>query len=503
MSATNEPAHLTSRIADFVVSTTLADIPSATVSIAARSIFDGIGLAVAGSRSPVAKIVAEQVGSLGALADEAHVLGTGMATASRFAALLNGISIHADDYDDTQLASRSDRVYGLLTHPTAPVLPVVLALGEQFGSRWDAALEAYILGVEVETTLCEASNPAHYLRGFHSTATFGTLGAAIAAAKLYGLTLDETVRCIGIAVSLAAGVRQNFGTMMKPFHAGRAAENGIVAADLARRGITATAVGLEGPSGYYRAAAGDFDGTAVSELGNPWTLERPGVSIKPFPSGSLSHPTMMTVKQLVSQNNIHPADVRHIDVVTAAHMASALIYHDPRTVLEAKFSMEFCAAVMALGMAGGLETFTESVVFAPDVRDMMRRISFSTSDTVEAAGVDRMRSLVRIALKSGEVVEDSSDFAYGSPALPMSEDDLANKFAGCLNVAGIETDVAAVLAQHVRYVDASTPVAQIVREVTDAVALRVDAQGDGQTKGMVSNSDARTEFGSEQSRASR
>ena len=156
---------------------------------------------------------------------------------ARFAAFANGLAIHADDYDDTQLAVAKDRVYGLLTHPTAPALPPVLALAERDRRSGADLMLAYQVGVEVECKVAEAILPRHYQHGFHSTATCGSIGAAAAAAKLLGLDREATRRALSLGATQAGGLRENFGTMTKPFHAGRAAENGVVAAEIAALGL--------------------------------------------------------------------------------------------------------------------------------------------------------------------------------------------------------------------------------------------------------------------------
>src|SRR5262249_38279004 len=149
----------------------------------------------------------------------------------------------------------------------------------------------YHAGVEVSCKIAEAMGPRHYQDGFHTTGTCGAVGAAAAASKLYGANAEQCARALSIAASEAAGLRENFGTMTKPLHAGRAAESGVVAADLARLGWTASDRILEAPNGFFHAAAGGFDAAAL-KLGRPWTLVSPGVSIKPYPSGSLTHPAM-------------------------------------------------------------------------------------------------------------------------------------------------------------------------------------------------------------------
>ena len=202
----------------------------------------------------------------------------------RFAAFANAVGIHADDYDDTQLAVAEDRVYGLLTHPTAPVLPAALAAGEVKSITGKDLLLAYNVGVEVECKIAEAIAPRHYKQGFHSTGTIGTLGATSATVKVYGLDRPRVLTALGIGASEAAGLRENFGTMTKPLHAGRAAESGVVAADFQRWGGPPPSQILEAPRGFFQAEGGGFDSAAIMDkLGKPWTFVSPGVSIKPFP----------------------------------------------------------------------------------------------------------------------------------------------------------------------------------------------------------------------------
>src|SRR5580704_512513 len=215
---------LTAKVSRFISGTPLDAVPPEAVRLAKHSILDGFGLAVAGARTEGVAIAAAEVASYGGQAGTSTVLGRGTVLPARFAAFLNGMAIHADDYDDTQLAVAEDRVYGLLTHPTAPVLPAVLALAETRGISGRDMMLAYNVGVEVECKIAEAIAPRHYDDGFHSTGTSGVFGSASAAAKLYGFDKAKILTTLGIGASEAAGLRENFGTMTKPFHAGRASE---------------------------------------------------------------------------------------------------------------------------------------------------------------------------------------------------------------------------------------------------------------------------------------
>jgi len=424
---------LTEYVAKFITGTKASQIPDEVMHLGKRSILDGIGLALAGNRAESGHIVREYLKSLGvANGKGATVIGTGIKAPPRFAAFANGIAIHADDFDDTQLAVAKDRVYGLLTHPTAPALPPVLALAERDNRSGLDALVAYQIAVEVETKVAEAINPRHYDHGFHTTATVGTIGAAAGAARMLGLDVEQTRRALGIAASQAAGLRENFGTMTKPFHPGRSCESGIVAAEFARLGWTATPIVLEAGRGFFKAAGGGYEPVAIeAKLGNPWSFAFPGVSIKPHPSGSLTHPGMGLMLDLIRKHDIRPKEVRRVAVGTNRHMPNALIHHRPTNELQAKFSMEFCMAILLLERKAGLAEFTDKVVNRRDVQEMIARIQFSEHPEAEAAGYEKMTTLVEIELADGKKVNGRADFGKGSPTNPMSDDELADKFREC------------------------------------------------------------------------
>ena len=464
--ASDRGAGLTREVAEFAVETDYASIPDGVAGLAKKSILDGLGLALSGSVAESGAIV-ERYLEAQRLGGDTTVIGTGLKVQPRFAAFANGIAVHADDYDDTQLAVQKDRVYGLLTHPTAPCLPAALAVAEQLDcSGRDLAL-AYNLGVEVECKISEAMSPRHYQHGFHSTATCGVFASASAAARLYGLDVPRTRRALAIAASQAGGLRENFGTMTKPFHAGRAAEAGIIAADLAAAGWTAAEGILESPRGFFQAHGGGFALEALSgRLSNPWTFGDPGISIKPHPSGSLTHPGMTRMMELILEHDIHADDVEQVNVGTNHNMPNALIHHRPADELQAKFSMEFCMAILLLRRCGGLAEFTDEVVNSPEVQEMIRRVEFGVHPEAEAAGYDKMTTIIDIRLRDGRTISGRTDFGKGSPANPMSYDEVAEKFAGCAAFAGWDEDRAVQVVEIVRDLESL----ESVRELTGLLA---------------------------------
>ena len=432
MPRNNEPS-LTAYVAEFIVGTHASDIPADVMHLGKRSILDGIGLALAGSVAESGHIVRKYLRSLGcATTKGSTVIGSSMKLPARFAAFANGVAIHADDYDDTQLAVAKDRVYGLLTHPTAPALPPVLAIGERDGRTGRDVLTAYQIAVEVETKISEAINPRHYQDGFHSTATVGAIAAGAGAARLLGFNHEQTRRTLAIAASQAAGLRENFGTMTKPFHAGRACESGVIAAELARLGFTATPIILEAGRGFFKAAGGGYDPQAIDgKLGNPWTFAFPGVSIKPHPSGSLTHPGMGLMLNLILDHNIKPVEIKQVSVGVNRQNVNALIHNRPTNELQAKFSMQFCMAILLLRRKAGLAEFTDEVVNRPDVKAMIEKIDYGVHPEAEAAGYEKMTTLIDIDLTDGRRISGRADFGKGSPANPMSDDELATKFREC------------------------------------------------------------------------
>jgi 2-methylcitrate dehydratase PrpD len=295
---------------------------------------------------------------------------------------------------------------------------------------------AYHLGVEVECKIAEAISPRHYQDGFHSTGTCGPFGSAAASAKLLRLDLSKTLNVFGLAASQSGGLRENFGTMTKPFQAGRAAESGLESAELVALGWSAAEQILEADRGFFRAFGGSYDPPAImGRLGTPWTFVSPGISLKPYPSGSLTHPAMTELARLIETNNIQADQVERVDVGANHNMTTTLLYHRPKTGLEAKFSMEFCMAILLLDRKAGLGEFADKVVQRADVQEMIRRVNFYVDPEAESAGYDKMTSLLKIHLKGARVIAGRADFGKGSPLNPMSFEEVAGKFRGCAEFA--------------------------------------------------------------------
>lgn len=419
-------APVTAYISEFIVNTRYEDIPEDVLALGKKSILDGFGLALAGSASGAGKLARQYLAMEGLCAGKASVIGTKIKAAPRFAALANGISIHADDYDDTAT------IPGDAVHATVPVLPPSFAFSEAGGRTGRDLMLAYHLGVEVECKIAEAISPRHYSDGFHATGTMGTFGSAAACAKLLGLNLSQTAYSLGIAAAEAGGLRANFGTMTKPFQAGHAAENGTIAAELASIGWTASPNILEAPKGYFQAAGGGFEaGQIMNRLGKPWTFVSPGILIKRFPCGTIQQPIMDAMLRLIQQNNISALEVGKVDVGGSQLEFDNLHHHRPKTGLEGKFSMEFCLSVLLVYGKAGLTEFTDAVVNRSELQEMIRRVNFYVDPQIEESA----SRILKIEMKDGTSYSERTGFAKGSPRNPMTLEEVAEKFRGSAQFA--------------------------------------------------------------------
>ena len=240
---------------------------------AARALLDTIGVMLAGASESAAasvqQVVAQESSGL-----QCSVLGTGLRTSATNAALANGTAAHAHDYDDMCFVS--------LAHPSAPLVAAGLAIAERSGATGRALLEAYVVGFEIEARLGRAMNPRHYQRGWHCTSTLGTIGAAAAASRLLGFDARVIGHALAIAASEASGLKENFGTMVKPLHAGLAARNGVLAALLAQAGMTASGSAIEGPQGFLAAMDSESPTLLpfVADLGGRWEILDSGITVK-------------------------------------------------------------------------------------------------------------------------------------------------------------------------------------------------------------------------------
>jgi 2-methylcitrate dehydratase PrpD len=260
----------------------------------------------------------------------------------------------------------------------------------------------------------------------------------VAAAKLLGLDKDALGHALSIAASMASGIRVNFGTMTKPLHVGRAAQNGVLAAELAQRGLTGGRDGLDPPWGFFQVFShGEgFDIDRISgKLGNPHTIVWPGVSIKPYPCGVLGHPTMDAMRRLVITNDVQPDAIRRIRVRAGSNILNPLRYSIAHNELEAKFCPAFMVSAIALRRKAGIHEFNDAFVQSAPVQALMAKVDRVLDPDIEAKGWEKIRSTVEVDMTDGRTLVEHADERYrGGPDLPFTREELYEKFSDCASL---------------------------------------------------------------------
>jgi len=396
--------------------------PAAARAAAARAVLDTIGVTLAGAAEPAARIVQKVVQQ--DAGGPCHVLGTAFRSSAGNAALANGTAAHALDYDDMCFVS--------LAHPSAPLVAASLAAGEVAGASGRALLDAYVVGFELEGRLGRAMNPRHYQRGWHCTSTLGTIGAAASASRLLGLDAAAG-HALAIAASAASGLKENFGTMVKPLHAGMAARNGVVAALLARAGMTASGAAIDGPQGFLAAMDSEQPSleALAADLGARWEIVDTGITVKLYPSCAGTHPTLDALLDLRRCDGFTADEVQAIEIGVDSIVPTILLYDRPSSGLEGKFSMPFCAAAALVRGRVGIDTFDAATLSDPAILEMQGRVTMRVDPDLDASAPSLTQARVTVRLKNGRVLTASANGARGYPERPASDDELATKFTSC------------------------------------------------------------------------
>ncbi len=331
------------------------------------------------------------------------------------AALINGIASHTFDFDDTHLKT--------IIHPAGPVASAVMALAEHTGASGRALIDALVIGIDVSCRVGNAMYPDHYDRGWHITGSTGTLGAAAACARLLGLNTQQTAMALGIAASQPIGMREQFGTMTKPFHPGAAARAGLMSALLASQGFTASPKALEAPRGMMQTVSTKNDWTEItSELGQRFEISFN--SYKPFACGIVIHPSIDACAQLRAQG-VRPEQIERIELKVHSLVLELTGKKEPADGLQAKFSVYHgCAAGLTFGFAAEGE-FSDEVVNRPDMVALRRKVVATVDDAIDEASAD-----VTAVLNDGRRVRVFVEHAIGSLENPMTDANLEAKFRG-------------------------------------------------------------------------
>ena len=418
---------LTRHLGQFVADLSPNRLPEEAARVARMGFIDCIGTMIAGRKEDCVRIMTDVL----APGDGPATLTFGSRKIpAPEAAWINGTAAHALDYDDV----------GLRGHPSTVLVPAILAEAETLGSSGADMITAYVAGYEVWAELFRRDSGLLHQKGWHPTGLYGAVGAAAACAKLRKLDGEKTAIAIALGGSQSSGLMSNFGTMTKPFHAGKAAHAGIMSARLAEAGFTANTDALEHPQGFLHAISpkGDEDRTSEPLAGTEWAILSQGLGIKKYPTCYCTHRAIDCVLDMVAETAIKPDDVTKITVNISDYFATVLRNHQPDTGLAAKFSIEFAMASGIIARRVGLRELTDEFVQRPDIQALMRKVEIVTTTEYDAempgaAPFDQVTvGLVDGRTVSGEPVRR----ATGHASRPLTESQLYDKFADCLDVGG-------------------------------------------------------------------
>lgn len=416
---------ITEAISEFIGNTRYESVPREVFDSCKLHILDMLGVLIAGSKEGVAGIIKPYLQSVGC-GQESTLLTQRIKTSAQYAAFGNGIIAHVLDFDDYEVPS--------MAHPSVTVLPAVLALGERQGASGKECLEAYLVGMEVISKVGRGINPNHYDKGWHSTGTLGTLGAASASSKLLGLDFEKVRMALGIAASTSSGLRGNFGTMTKAFHAGHAARNGMESAMLVSMGFTAGKDILESDLGFCRifTEGENFEPRKIIEgLGAPFSILSPGVGIKLYPSCAATHSFLDGIFDLICQYDIKAEEVDSIECGIFYRYPKMLIHANPQTGLEGKFSLEFCIALALQERKVSIGQFTDSKVKEPGIQQLIKKIKKEVTEEAGKKGTDYPIAIITLHGKNEKNYSCRVEKRRGSPVNPLSHEEVIEKFMDC------------------------------------------------------------------------
>ena len=441
-------------IADRICATTFAGLPGAAVATAREGILDTIGVTLAGARDDTTAVVTRAMRRTAA-AGPALIFGHSARLDVLSAALINGVASHALDFDDC-----SNTLGG---HPSAPIVPALLAIAE--GVSGQDFIAAYAAGVETETKLARAVNFHHYEKGWHPTATLGTFGSAAACSHLMRLNPEQTATALALAASMASGIKANFGSMTKPFHIGHAARNGLCAALLAQEGMTAKLDALEHRQGFFAVynGAGTFHPDRIlAEWAAPYDLADPGIAFKRHPCCGSTHPAADAMLHLRAAHHLEPGRVARIESWTHPRRLAHTNRPDPQSGLDGKFSIQYVLARALMHGIVSLEHFGDDAVREPAVRALMAKVHSAPDPNAKADTDKHFYARVRVTQNGGEAFEHFVDMPLGRDRHhPLLAGTLEAKFRDCAGLVLRSDCVDDLVAQCARF--------ELVEDVADLV----------------------------------
>lgn len=422
---------ITTTLGEFIASTSSEAIPPQAMETARLGFLDCIGVMYAGRNEDAPRILD---GVLSSGAGVATLCLSGRTAPAPEAAWINGTAGHALDFDDV----------GVGGHPSTVIVPAIIAEAEHLGLTGRDMLRAYVVGYETWAELSLREPGSLHGKGWHPTGIWGAIAASAACASLHGLDADRATMAVALGASMSAGIMANFGTMTKPYHAGRGAHAGIMAARLAEAGFTSSPDAIEHPQGLLSAVspAGAVDKERDSTIGRVWQIVERGLNIKKFPACYCTHRAIDGLLDLLAQEQTEADDIDRIVVSVSDRFATILRNHRPETGLEAKFSMEFAMASAAIRGRVSLTELTDEFVTRPDVQEMIGRVDLNLTRNYDPGHPNAaMFDQVKVRLKSGEELESAKvRYARGHAVAPLTERDLQAKFAACIEYGGAEAE---------------------------------------------------------------
>ena len=403
---------LTRTIARFIVETDANDIPADVYGHARVAFLDWLGVIMAGTDDPLVGKLIQYADLMGGKAD-ATILGHGMKKSLSQAALINGAASHVLDYDDT--------VMSFIGHPSVGMFPSLLALAEWDEKSGHDFLTAYVIGFKVGAVIGSCTGMDHYMAGWHATSTVGHFASAAVCSRLLGLNEQQTVYALGIAGTQAGGLKSAFGTMCKPFHAGNASRNGLMAALLASEGFTSTESILEGANGFFQVAKGKINEEAVASFGRTWDIEK--IAQKYHASCHATHSPIEGAVAIVENESLSIDEIKSMKIYISPLAIGAAGKTEPKTALEGKFSIPYCVANALIRGNTGMQAFTDEKVNAPEVRELMDKISLEVDDNLAS-----LEARIELETKKGKVYSGVADIIKDIPELNVKEVKIKSKF---------------------------------------------------------------------------
>jgi 2-methylcitrate dehydratase PrpD len=421
---------LTRELAAFCADLRDEDVPEAALVFVRIGFADCVATLAAGRHDGVTRRLMQAL----APAPGACSLLLGLGTAAPHdAVLVNATAAHALDFDDA--AQRG--------HLSTVLVPAILAEAEVLGASGRRMATAYAAGYEVWAELLRREPDHYHNHAWHPTGVFGTIAVAAACARLRGLDAERTMHALAIAASGSGGLIANFGSMTKPFHAGRASQAGLMAARLAEIGFTGSPEALEHPKGLLRGISpkGRVDVEAALEAGRVWKLPRGGLNVKKYPTCFATHRALDGMLDLLEEQPLRVADVARVRVTTSRRNRATLRYADPADALQAKFSMQFAMAAALVAGRAGLTELEDSFLARDDVQATMRRVEVLPDDREDPARPgEAPEDVVEVETSDGALLRRRVDYVRGGPEKPLRQGELFGKFSSCLAAGGLRGD---------------------------------------------------------------